>query len=186
MSDIAFRFLGHMATRSVRIVQAAGQKNIRKLALETGLNVIELIGSIVSYSEAKQQTGYLHQKTETVKSHNEEVTAIHEQMYAQKLTLLQQQLEDELRVEQKQLKFELQAYAEQLETQYAGDASSYEQNKKLHGIVAENLCNFQRILEKAEQYLDTLTDEDNVKKQALFEEYRKIQRQVNQLVKTLY
>ncbi|SFC09364.1 hypothetical protein SAMN05443252_101847 [Bacillus sp. OV322] len=186
MSNVAFRFLGHMANRGSGIIRAAGQQNIPQLALETGLNVMELVGNIVSYNEAKKQTDYLHEQVENARAHNDRIVEIQQQNYEEKLLLLQQRIEEELRTEQKQLKFELQAYAQKLETQYSEDASIYEQNKKLIEVVNDTLHNLLGILDKAGQYLDTLTEEDKVRKQELFEEYRKIQKQVNQLVKTLY
>lgn len=182
MTRRAFRFLGHMAERSHKLIHAVTSRNLPKAILEAGINVLELIGEIVRYNETTRQTSFMEQHELNVikksKMKREFANKIHEQTM---LSIQDQRVQD-LQLEQKNLDVSLEKLKQSILTQSMIDISVVEENRVNQQLLGTYLKQFNHILSMMEEYIKNIPIQDNESKQRLFEDFREVQKKMNQLI----
>lgn len=182
MSRRAFRFLGHMAERSQRLMQAVSSKNVPKAILEAGINILELIGDVVHYNETTRQTGFMEQHERNVVKNSRMKRESADKIHEQNMLSRQEQHIQDLQLEQKKLSLSLDKLKQTMHTQSMIDVSVVEEDRINQQLLGTYLKQFNHILSMMEEYIKGIPIQDNESKQRLFEDFREVQKKMNQLI----
>lgn len=185
MNRPALRFIGHMANRSVRIVEGVAKRNIFQVALETGVNVLELAGEIVRYNETLKQTAFIEQYGEQVKKMSEKRTEQQIKHHQQLVIQIQEEQLLNLQLEEKLLQQSLEELKQKGESQMLLDEIQIKENTEIKTFISDLLKTYNKILSICYVCIESTVVEGE-DKQRLLEEYRKNQKQMNALSKEIY
>lgn len=182
MTRKGFRFIGHMAKRSQGIIHAVSSKNVPKAILETGINVLEMIGEVVKYNETTRQTIFMEEYERSVIESSkvrEKAANIH---HEQAMQMRQDQQIQELKLEQKKLDHSLDKLKQTMQTQYLLDMSATEADHVNQKLLVTYFKQFNRILSMTEECINCINFQDNESRQRLLEDFREVQKKMNQLI----
>lgn len=185
MNRPALRFIGHMAFRSVGIVQGVGKRSIFQVVLETGVNVAELAGKIVQYNETLKHTAFIEQYDERVKQMSQKRTEQQIKYHQQMVIQIQEEQLLNLQLEEKLLHQYLEELKQKSETQMLLDELEIKENIEIKAFIIDMLKTYNKILSLCHICIESTVAEGE-EKQRLFEEYRKNQKQMNALSKEIY
>lgn len=185
MNRPAMRFLGHMASRSIGIVQGVATKNIFQVILEAGVNVAELAGEIVRYNETLKQTTFIEDYDGQVKKIYQKRTEQQVKYHQQTVIQIQEQQLIDLQLEEKLLQQSLEAFKQKRETQMLLDEIQIKENIEIKSFILDMLKTYNGILSLCFSCIEGTVVEGE-EKQRLFEEYRKNKKQINELLKEIY
>lgn len=185
MSDqVAFRFLGHMFQKATPIAQAAGSKNIPKLAIEVGISLIDLANSTISYSSTRKGTAILEKQFESINDHYNQAEKKVTENYEIKKEMLAQKFAEQLKTEKQRLKNELEGFKAEIDVYILNVNYKWEENVAIRSQLMKMVRMFNEILEEIYQYIQSEQLENN-EVHLMLERYRILQKKVNEIDKQL-
>ena len=184
MTRTALRFLGHMASRSKNILVGVKERNLFDVALQTGMNLVEMTGSILSYNETGKYTAYLEQTIELDKG-------IIQQTYMKKIKAMDDEVAQqnekihlELQKMEQHLKHELESYKQQFETILMKNGQTAEEQLQQKEMIHKMLENYNVSLKLCEQAIQR-TINNTEEQEVFYENYRLINKDVCKLIEEL-
>lgn len=181
MTRRAFRFLGHMASRTGNITQGVAQKNLFQVVLQAGVNVLEMTGEIIRYNETTKQTAYIQQAVQQEKIVIERRLAAGREEILLETDRVRQQALLALQLEEKKLHRKLEDYKQKLETRWLGDQAAALENYETKSMLLDMLRTYNDVLDKCEASINqTVIDDEG--REALYEQFRLIYKQVHKIM----
>jgi hypothetical protein len=182
MTRMAFRFIGHMAERSQGIMRGLARKNPLEVWVEAGVNVLELAGEILRYSETKKQTVFIQKEFEYVKSTSSEKEHIMKDHHEQILKDLKEKHLVCLKQTEKELQLLFHTFKSKVQLFLLEDEARLVENNEWQLLKKKMLRSYNDILSLCDNCIREEVD-DYSEKQRLLEEYRIISTQMNKLMK---
>lgn len=181
MTRTALRLLGHMASRSKNILIGVQKRNLFDVTLQTGVNLIEMTGSIITYNETVKQTAYLEQTIELEKEIIRKTYAKKREAMDDEIAQQNEKILLKLQKVTQHLNHELESYKQQFETVLMKHEQTAEEQLQQKEMVRKMLESYNISLQLCKQAIQQ-TIADTKKQEAFNENYRLINKDVCKLI----
>ena len=181
------RFLGRLATEGAAIILNVAEGNVVGAAIDACQQTINMVSSIISYSEEINRTDEINKQISYKKNKLKAETEMIANFKENELNIFKEKLNRKYKKIEIDLKNKLAVYKSEVELINQKATYSFEEQKKLTDTTKKFCSNCNNILKDIEKQISNIEKLDNNKKiYFLMENYREVQQQFIYLLRTQY